>query len=320
MTCTSLQKLLDNGFSLPDAMDVAENEKSAAAFSEIRKKLGEGENIADVFPPFCPPVYRGYFAGFIRYLSFSDSLTVSVMIADEEEKRKAELIKGLLYPVLMAAGVMAGMLMFGMIVMPQMLSLTGSFGIDPSGYRILQKGAMLLSAAGLVIMAAGGLLVLYFLQPARIRNTYSFMAKRFPESLLTQYASAEFIRFYLSFMRVNPSTYECMNVLKHMKDKPLVSLIAKVLDVRLLKGESFESALQTPYIEKALLRFFRIAVHASDTEAMLEGYLAMVEERRNRQIRRLTVLIQLAAYSLIGIVIITVYRILMIPMAMMRSI
>ena len=150
--------------------------------------------------------------------------------------------------------------------------------------------------------------------------SYSFMAKRFPESLLTQYASAEFIRFYLSFMRVNPSTYECMNVLKHMKDKPLVSLIAEVLDVRLLKGESFESALQTPYIEKALLRFFRIAVHASDTEAMLEGYLAMVEERRNRQIRRLTVLIQLAAYSLIGIVIITVYRILMIPMAMMRSI
>lgn len=320
MTCISLQKLTAGGFSLQDAMDVAENGKVRPVFEDIRRQLEEGGNIADIFVPYCPRAYRAYFAGFIRYLSFSGSLTVSVSIAEEEEKRKAEMVKGLLYPAVLSAGVMCGMLLFSMFVMPGMLKLLAGFQIECGGYELMRKAAVFLSVSGLSAGAAVLCYAAYRLQPEKIRETYSFIARRFPDSLLTQYASAEFIRFYLAFMKVSPSTYECMNVLKNLTCSPLVSMIAETIDAELTKGQSFENALTTPYIEKALLRFFRIAFHTADPAEMMEGYLAMTEERKRAQLKRITLTVQLISYAAVGIVLIAVYRILMIPMTMIQQI
>ena len=129
-----------------------------------------------------------------------------------------------------------------------------------------------------------------------------------------------FTRFFLECVRQKLSTIQCMDILMHLPGRPVVSYIARMLDQEMRKGSSLEDAVHTDLLESSLSRFMKTAIYSSDCEKMLEGYLEMVEERKKRQIRRLTTAVQLVSYTLIGIVIVTIYRVLMIPMTMIQQI
>ena len=58
---------------------------------------------------------------------------------------------------------------------------------------------------------------------------------------------------------------------------------------------------------------------SSSSEEMLEGYLQMVEIRKQQAIKRYSTYIQLISYSVIAIVLIFVYQILMMPMTMLQN-
>ena len=119
---------------------------------------------------------------------------------------------------------------------------------------------------------------------------------------------------------MNVPTIQALAMLKALRNKPLVALIASELDRSLAEGEELIAAMSSPYVETALCRFMRIAVCSSECEAMLEGYLEMVQKRTEKQIRTFSRTVQLFSYTLIGIVLIFVYRILMMPMIMLQRI
>jgi len=119
---------------------------------------------------------------------------------------------------------------------------------------------------------------------------------------MVQKASAEFARYFLECVRVRIPTIQTMKILLDMKEKPLVCLIAQELNESLCKGESFENTLHTPYVEHALQQFFQIALHGSNCEKMLEGYLVMNQQRHIKQVRIFTRSVQLSCYVTIGLI------------------
>ena len=157
------------------------------------------------------------------------------------------------------------------------------------------------------------------LEKKHIVNTYCFVAKRFPDSILVHSVSAMFARFFLECLKRNVSTQNTLHILSQVKQQPCVSYIAKEIDEHLMRGETLIEAIQKTHIEKALLRFLKIAVFSSSSEEMLEGYLQMVEIRKQQAIKRYSTYIQLISYSMIAIVLIFVYQILMMPMTMLQN-
>ena len=137
---------------------------------------------------------------------------------------------------------------------------------------------------------------------------------------MVQKASAEFARYFLECVRVRISTIHTMKILLDIKEKPLVRLIAKELNDSLSKGESFEETLHTPFVEHALQQFFQIALHGSNCEKMLEGYLVMNQQRHIKQVRIFTRSVQLSCYGTIGLILLVIYQILMLPMQMLQNI
>ena len=311
---------MENGFSFTDALQILKTKRNERRITHVLEKLEQGQTFKEAFSLLLPHCYRRYFNNFIRYLPVLESMRISVELATHEEKMKQKMMKDMVYPVVMLFVMFIGMYLFNGFVFPQMMTLMTSFEINVSSYYFLRSLIQLLSWLVTILFVVGMLLWVVFQEPNRKCWLYRVLVKYVPDSLMVQKASAEFARYFLECVRVRISTKQTMKILLDMKEKPLVRLIAQELNDALSKGESFEVTLHTPFVEHALQQFFQIALHGSNCEKMLEGYLVMNQQRHIKQVRIFTRSVQLSCYGAIGLILLVVYQILMLPMQMLQNI
>ena len=311
---------MENGFSFTDTLQILKTKRNERRITHVLEKLEQGQTFKEAFSLLLPHCYRRYFNNFIRYLPVLESMRISVELATHEEKMKQKMMKDMVYPVVMLFVMFIGMYLFNGFVFPQMMTLMTSFEINVSSYYFLRGLIQLLSWLVTILFVVGMLLWVVFQEPNRKCWLYRVLVKYVPDSLMVQKASAEFARYFLECVRVRISTKQTMKILLDMKEKPLVRLIAQELNDALSKGESFEVTLHTPFVEHALQQFFQIALHGSNCEKMLEGYLVMNQQRHIKQVRIFTRSVQLSCYGAIGLILLVVYQILMLPMQMLQNI
>lgn len=311
---------MENGFSFTDTLQILKTKRNERRITQVLEKLEQGQTFKEAFSLLLPHCYRRYFNNFIRYLPVLESMRISVELASHEEKMKQKMMKDMVYPVVMLFVMFIGMYLFNGFVFPQMMTLMTSFEINVSSYYFLRSLIQLLSWLVTILFVVGMLLWVVFQEPNRKCWLYRVLVKYVPDSLMVQKASAEFARYFLECVRVRISTKQTMKILLDMKEKPLVRLIAQELNDALSKGESFEVTLHTPFVEHALQQFFQIALHGSNCEKMLEGYLVMNQQRHIKQVRIFTRSVQLSCYGAIGLILLVVYQILMLPMQMLQNI
>lgn len=311
---------MENGFSFTDTLQILKTKRNEHRIKYVLEKLEQGQTFKEVFSMLLPKGYRRYFDNFIRYLPVLESMRISVELASYEEKMKQKMMKDMVYPVVMLFVMFIGMYLFNGFVFPQMMTLMTSFEINVTSYYFLRSFIQLLSWLVTILLVVGLLLWVVFQEPNRKCWLYRVLVKYVPDSLMVQKASAEFARYFLECVRVRISTIQTMKILLDIKEKPLVRLIAKELNDSLSKGESFEETLHTPFVEHALQQFFQIALHGSNCEKMLEGYLVMNQQRHIKQVRIFTRSVQLSCYGAIGLILLVIYQILMLPMQMLQNI
>ena len=320
LECQGIVSLMENGFSFTDTLQILKTKRNERRITHVLEKLEQGQTFKEAFSLLLPHCYRRYFNNFIRYLPVLESMRISVELASHEEKMKQKMMKDMVYPVVMLFVMFIGMYLFNGFVFPQMMTLMTSFEINVSSYYFLRSLIQLLSWLVTILFVVGMLLWAVFQEPNRKCWLYRVLVKYVPDSLMVQKASAEFARYFLECVRVRISTKQTMKILLDMKEKPLVRLIAQELNDALSKGESFEVTLHTPFVEHALQQFFQIALHGSNCEKMLEGYLVMNQQRHIKQVRIFTRSVQLSCYGAIGLILLVVYQILMLPMQMLQNI
>ena len=99
-----ISKLLANGFTIQEAMALLKGKNNQEVFEYIEKMLNEGNKLPQFFPDLCPKQYRAYLSGFLKCLSFSDSLCLANEVVKGEEAQKKEYFRGLFYPLFRSRG------------------------------------------------------------------------------------------------------------------------------------------------------------------------------------------------------------------------
>ena len=303
---------MENGFSFTDTLQILKTKRNERHIVYVLEKLEQGQTFNDAFSSLLPVCYGKYFSNFIRYLPVLESLRISIELSNHEEQTKQKMMKDMIYPVVMLFVMFFGMYLFNGFVFPQMITLMNSFEVNVKSYYFLRSLIQLLSWLATFVIVIGILLWIVFQHPQRKCWLYRLLVKHMPDSLMVQKASAEFARYFLECVRVRIPTIQTMKILLDMKEKDLVCLIAHELNESLCKGESFE--------EHALQQFFQIALHGSNCEKMLEGYLVMNQQRHIKQVRIFTRSVQLSCYGAIGLILLVIYQILMLPMQMLQNI
>ncbi|MEE3487016.1 MAG: type II secretion system F family protein [Bulleidia sp.] len=317
--CHSIRDLLNNGFSFREALDLLETEQNQKVFSIIRRNLENGEEAGSFLSEFLPVQYRSHFACFLRFLNLADSLSLSITVADEDKKEKENLVKQLFYPALLFFAGTIGILIFTKFCFPPLISMMESFRVDPSGSILLARMMEMLSFTLLTLAGCAAVMVLLLKRPGSAMKYYGAFAKRHPHSLPVTITSLDFVRFYHEASRMEPSTRKVLKLLEENVQKPLTSHIACLVEVKLQEGCSFEKAMETEWLDPMLRRFVKTAVYASNLNEMLESYLQLARKRVQQKTKRLTAIVQVCAYGIIGMVLILVYQVLMLPMSMLSQ-
>ena len=318
--CEDLLTLMNSGFSLQESMDLLEEGKQDAVWREIRAHLVKGEAAGQFLAAYLSADKAFYFRCFTAFLPFQESLAVTMAIIRMRREARAKLGRGLFYPLTLLCASMAGMFLFDRTILPHMTSLMHSFAMQEGTETILPKLFEGCSLGLLLLSVLAALAGMYFLSSGRIRDTYRFLAVHLPDCLLVQYASLDFARVYRQCVGVNLSTRHSIAVMKTLRDRPLLPFIASELEKSFLSGETMKEAIMSPYLEKKLARYFRLAIYAGRTEDMLDAYLRMSEKRTERRVKQLTVWIQLFAYTWIGLMLVMIYHVLMMPLSMLQKI
>ena len=319
-TMQGIASLMNSGFSLQQTLTILDDPASRPVFDEIRARLESGEAISDFLCEYTPAAYARYLSGFLMYMPFHNALALSLSIVDTDDRNQNELLKGLLYPVLMMVGMLGASALFSLTILPAMISLLEGFQLEDPSYGILKTAIPAAALTILILLAAAAVIFMISIRQKHIVSSYCFLLRFLKDSLPVQIASRNFTRFFLECVRQKLSTIQCMDILMHLPGRPVVSYIARMLDQEMRKGSSLEDAVHTDLLESSLSRFMKTAIYSSDCEKMLEGYLEMTKARTETQIRRFSRTVQFVSYLLIGVMIVLMYRLLLMPMNMMQRI
>lgn len=311
---------MQNGFSFVDALEILKTKQNEKRIDIVIQQLEDGKVLREAFSDLLPKAYRRYFENFILYLPMLESLNISIELANHEEHVRQKMIKDMFYPVMMLIMMLVGMQMFQHFIFPQMMSLMDSFDVNVDHFFYLNGFVQVLSWFVLLFGLLVVMIVLLLRDDKRMCKLYCLFARYHRGSILIQKASNEFARYFLECVKVRISTWQTLDIMKKLENKPLVQLIAIQLSQSLQQGQSFSSTMHSPYVEHALQQFFQIALHGSNCEKMLEGYLCMSQERSARQVKHFTQAIQMICYGMIAIILLIIYQVLMLPMQMLQSI
>ncbi len=310
---------MDSGFSLTEVMDILQSKKNHIVFSKIQERLERGEESEKFLHEYIPGEYRLYLTNFMKFLPFLESLQLTIEIVLKEKQQKEKLRKQLIYPCGLFIGMCIGIFVFDRTVLPNMLSLLDMFRVSDNMTVLFSQMIEVVSMSVFLISLCCSILIYFGTRDANICRSYQLISRFFPESILIQYGSLEFARFFLECTRKKIPTRQCLAIMKEMYHRPLVSMLAQSLDQLFQQGTTLTEAIGKIQIENSLVKFMRLAIYSSETEKILIGYLEMSSQRTEKQIENFTKTIQMMTYLSIGVVVIFVYHILLMPMSMLQQ-
>jgi len=83
---------------------------------------------------------------------------------------------------------------------------------------------------------------------------------------------------------------------------------------KLLEGDNLKVASEQIYYDSALTRTLKIAMYTNNFTGLLSEYVNVSQNKIKIAMKRLTLIIQLSSYVVIGLIIVFIYQILFLPM------
>lgn len=311
---TYLSKLLDTNLSISQCFQLIENKKNKAILETINSKLNKGELIEKIIINHLPKEIESYVQGLLLSLSLSKALSLALKFQNDNTNDKNELLVSLAYPCILLFITISALYLFDLYGIDAIFSLIVSFDSDISIYKDLRILFRIIINIIYFSILIGTLLTILFMQPKRIILLYIFVSKYLPNSLFNVYYSQEFMALLKICVDSGFKTKQSLELLKSMKSKPVISFLAFHLDESLMEGETMKEATSKNYYDQALKRFIKIANYTSDFSNVIASYVDFAKQRVKTKLKRYALTVQIATYSMIGLIVVFIYQILFMPM------
>lgn len=314
-----LKELNETNLPIRQSFKLLTNSRNEKVFKEIQDHLDNGELIESFISNYLPKEIALYMVPLLNKLSFNESLKIALAFYTEEKKSEKSLSKAITYPIILLFVSLTALYLFDMYGLDAIFEMLKSFNTDLSMYqnlRVIFRILVYTFYFGFLIFA---ILAIYFLSKKRIVLLYLFLSKHKLFSLVHIWCCQKFVSLFLVCDKLGYKTKDCLEILKSMKSKPIISFLAYHMDEKLLEGSSLMEASKQEYYDETLSRFINIATYTNNFVVILENYLELTKEKVTKKMKKLTTSIQLITYGFIGIIIIFIYQILYLPMQALQG-
>lgn len=321
--------MLEKGFTIKEAMSFLMvhlpgiKKKQAAA---VQSKLQEGVPLHELLPLLhVPPLIclQVFFAE-----EHGDVPTTLIHAGTrwmETEQSKEKLVKLLQYPAFLLVLLLALLAILNTVVLPQFRDLHETMGYTPGGFIAfllfcLQWGPLILLILIPSIMAVAAVFLLNMRRasPSHQANTLI----RFPlvRSLFRLSFTCLFAREAGYMLHSGFAVNDMLTIFERQTIYPMLHAASVRLNDRLLQGDSLPEAIEhIPWFDRNLPLLIRHGSANSKTGEELILYAELCEEHIREKITSATAVIQPVVFVSIGVVVMSVYLAVMLPMFQMMS-
>ena len=313
----SLILLLNNGFSIQDSFNIIRNDKNTYLLDLIESNLNKGISIEEALFPFLKKNIHYYLSCFIEYMPLSEAMLFASEIKKEKSNRKNDLIKNLLYPFTLLIGMVIGLILFSIYLVPAMSNLSNSFSndnlkVDGNLIRITSISFLLFIFILIIIIG-----ILF--SDKYLITTYKKLCKIFKHSLIKDIYTENFVYIYYLCLKRGISTINSLNIISKINPNSVISFIAKELDKEFNEGREVIKVINNNYLSESFVKFFNIAIKTVHRETVIESYLEFIKHKINRKIKSYAKLSQAFVYLMIGGIVIYIYKILLFPINILQN-
>ena len=310
----AIHSLLNTNLPLQECLALIENKKNAHIFKKIITDLKMGKDYETVLKPYICKELQNTFSSFIKILPLNKALNLALNSFDYENDRNKEIRKNIFYPALLFFFSLTGLYLFEAYGLDSIFTILKSFEIDTRAFELIRAILRIFTNAIYLITIVLMSIFLIFKSRQRIVYFYILLVRYMPNSLLETYYSQEFISFYRLTYRMGYKTKESIEILRSLKDKPIVSFIAYHVKEAFLEGKNMDEAMHTKYLDNRVSAFMKIAILSNDFDNMINNYVEFTKLELFRKIKFYTKVVQTFVYLLVGLLIIFIYQILFLPM------
>lgn len=316
---TYLNKLLKVNMPMNSVFDLLKNKKNKEMLEDINTKLNNGLLIEDIIKDYLPEKIETYISPLLKNLPFSVALDISLSFYERQKENESYIISNIGYPCILLFVSLTALYLFDMYGVDTIFSIIKSFGTNLELINSIRKVLRIIVYIfyyGILIFI---ILIYFYSRPNKIAYLYLLLSKYLPNSLIHVYYSEQFVSLLLICVSRGYKTKTSLEMLKNMRNKPIISFMAYHLDEMLLKGETLNDASKQSYYDNSLSKFIKIGSYSNDFKAMLENYIDLAKTKIKVKTKRYTLTIQMCTYISIGLIIIFVYQILFLPMQTISS-
>lgn len=315
-----LNELLKTNLPIKSCFSLLKNKSNALIFDDILGKLKKGQMIENIIGEYLPQQIAGYMNNLLKRLSFSKSLELSLSFYNKNKENSKNLQKALAYPLVLLFVSLTAIYLFDNYGVDSILSLMKSLKADVRTFmifRIILKIFVYVFYFGFIIVS---ILILYFANPKRITLFYILLCRYFPNSLVNTYFTEDFISLFVITLNLGYKTKDAIEILKSIKNKPLVSFLAFHLDEELLNGGTLKEASSQNYFDEVLAKFINIASYSNNFTGILNNYIEMAKQKIKNRMKLYTGILQAVSYFVVGLIVIFIYQVLFLPMQAINAI
>lgn len=309
-----LNELLNSNLPIKSCLMLIKNKTNSKIIDDLICKLDKGFLIEEIIDDYLPKDISLYMKNLIKRLSFSESLKLSISFYNKNKENNKILFKSIAYPIFLLFISLTALFIFDNYGLDTILNLMNTFNVDTIAFQYFRVVLKILIYVFYFAFIAISIIVLIFINPKRITLFYIILCKYFSNSIIQIYFTEEFVSLFIIALDLGYHTKDALEILKSLKNKPLISFLAFHIDDQLMAGESLKDASNQEYYDHVLTSFINIASYSNNFTSILNNYALLAKEKIQNKMKLYTSILQLSSYVVIGIVIIFIYQVLFLPM------
>ena len=311
---TDLNELLQSNLNINDAFDIITNTSNIHIIELIKNRLQNNELIENILPKYTNKRFSEYFNSFKNIVSVKKTIELSANIINKENIIKNKFLNNLKYPMILLLTTIISIICFYTLAFDNLIEFSKSFNQDLSLIYNIRFISLFIIFSIITLFMIIACIYIYIISSNKQQLIYIIICSYLPISIIKEYFSYYFIVFYRQCIKINLKPYETLHILKLLKNKPIVSYLAYIIDDNLENGNDFNESINNRYIDKRLYRFINLSLYTNNILDLLNVYIDNCEKRFDKLFASFTQFIQLFSYLMIGFLIVLVYQIILMPL------
>lgn len=225
---------------------------------------------------------------------------------------KDKTIKLILYPLILLIILFFLLIIFDVYIIPGLVDVMIIFNNN------LQLITFFSYFVRFIIIVYVLIMICFWMLVYRIKKRpYSFYLQALNRGyfkLVVEHYSMQFASYYLILLKQGINTKQCFTLLSKIKDNKILLSITKQCIENFQQGEDMVFTINQLPFDKTLKKFLLTGYTTGTTQILLDEYINLADKRFFLQLGKWVKTLQFVIYVIIGIFVITLYRILLLPM------